>query len=177
MSALAVRIPTALLLCLAAAAVALADGGTVRFSGTLAGIPVTVLTAPTPLRVGPADISVHAPDAPSSAPLEVLVRARPKAASASPATHAASRDHSSNRLFSSALVELDEEGPWEIEVEVRGKDSRGTARFEVVVLPPLPRWRDLAVWIALPILPIGLYVVVQATARRGGDPRRRERSA
>ena len=53
----------------AAPSMALADGGTVRFSEERSGRRITVFSTPTPLAVGPADISVLVQDLESGRPL------------------------------------------------------------------------------------------------------------
>ena len=48
-----------------------------------------------------------------------------------------------------------------IEAEVAGQSGQAAVAFDVDVGAPPPRWTEMALWIALPLVPIGLYVLCQ----------------
>ena len=53
-----------------------------------------------------------------------------------------------------------------ITTEVDGPPGRAVARFELEAAEPLPRWAEMWPWIALPGVPIVLFVVHQLLAKR-----------
>ncbi len=61
-----------------------------------------------------------------------------------------------NQLFQAAAFELPTAGTWRVEMEVSGSASRHT--FPLLVGPPrAPLW-NVAPWILLPFIPIGLFL-------------------
>lgn len=140
--------------------VAWADGGAVRFSERRGDRVVTVFTSPTPLRAGPADVSVLLLDADSGQPvlgIPIVVEARPIQGGSpeirAPATGAAA----TNKLLSAAQLDFAEPGLWQVSIEVQGLSPTPPLSFEVEVAEPLPPWLHFGVWIAWPLVPIGLF--------------------
>lgn len=149
---------------------ALADGGTVRCIEQAGTYRVTVFTDPTPLRVGPAEVSILVQDAADGSLSDdcrvdvtltnievptIVVRA-----SAAP----------TNKLARVAPIELPNAGRWRVDVSITG--PRGSAKvsvpLEVAAAPP--KWRDVLFWILAPVVPIGLFALreVLAVSKRSG---------
>jgi hypothetical protein len=146
--------------------IARADGGVVRASEMAGPYRVTVFTSPTPLRAGVVDISVLVQDSAGITVPDARVRMHvmPTDQSASEATHEATREAATNKLYQAATVELTP-GVWQVRVEVSGEKSSGTIHFDMEVGEPLPAWREMAFWIALPLLPVLLFLLVQWSTR------------
>jgi len=143
-----------------AASIARADGGTVRWSGVSGPYRVCVLTSPEPLRVGPVEVSVVVQRAATGAPIDdpgVEVRLEPIGGDGA-LIREANRQASSTGLFQTAAFELDRPGRWLLEVCIQGPPGESRVATEVAIAERMPRWRDLAGWIAFPALPIGLFV-------------------
>jgi hypothetical protein len=151
-----------------AAASARADGGTVRFSGTGGGYRITVFTAPSPLRVGPADISVLVQDAASGEPLPLaevhlsLTQPHGQTLAARASTEAAT-----NKLLHAAQVELPASGCWDLAVTVEGPHGPVAVDCRFEAAEALPRWRELWPWITWPAAAIALFAIHQLLSRRG----------
>lgn len=142
---------------------AYADGGTVRLSETVGGYRVSAFTAPVPLRAGPVDVSVLVQDAATGQPLS---EARVWVALTSGERYPATPESATNKLFHAAQFELPAAGRYVMEVEVEGLHGPARTRFEVEASEPLPRWAELWLWIALPVVPVGLFAVHQLLVRR-----------
>jgi hypothetical protein len=144
------------------------DGGAVQCSKVVDGCRVTVFTSPTPLRVGPADLSVLLADAATDAPLpKTAVRVRARVAGGGwrswrPATFEAA----TNKLLRMAVIDFSTAGAWQAQVEWNHSGRRAAVQIPIEVGPPLPRWIDLAPWILWPIVPIGLFAVAQRGKHR-----------
>jgi hypothetical protein len=164
-----------------------ADGGTVRMSEKKGGYLITVFTAPAPFRAGPVDISVLVQDAltgelvpqtrvtvrmtktPSVSPPDAggsrrtgVTPVAPELALEYPAT----REAATNKLLHAAQFELPEPGRWQLEVQVEGVHGLAVIGGELEAAPPLPRWRELWLWIGWPALAIALFGIHQVLARR-----------
>lgn len=120
------------------AAPIVANGGTIRVADQPAGpYRVTVMTSPTPMRVGTTDLSVVAtvgvgeqvPDA------TVIVRAVRQGDSAPTITVPATHDLATNKAFYAANVDVTAAGRWTFFVDVRGKEGQGSVQFSADVLP------------------------------------------
>jgi hypothetical protein len=134
--------------------VARADGGTLRLSRTAGAFVVSAFTAPEPLRVGRADVSVlvqnHASgEVQLGANVELRLRAPDGTEQTLPASHAMA----TNRLLQSAQVELSSPGRWQLEVAV---DHQPTVACE---LPVAPRSRIVADhWMPLALPPVCVFL-------------------
>jgi len=158
------RVPTRLLaagaLIVVAATAALADGGLVRVSETAGPFVVTVFTAPTPLRVGRADVSVMVQTAGDrSAVLDAEVELVARAYHTELHT-IATREAATNKLLYAALIDLPAPGAWTIEARVRRGESVAVS-CDVTVEPA--RAAVIAYWpyFAAPALIIAVFALHQ----------------
>ncbi len=145
------------------------DGGLLRLSARSGPYQVTVFTSPTPLRAGPADFSVLLQDATTRAVLpDARIVFRTTSAKGTRATvdHVATSRATTNRLLKAAQFELPSPGTWRVDVLVDGRLGRSDVGFPVEVSAAMPHWLDMAPWIALPIVPIGLFAVHEVLGRR-----------
>src|SRR5258708_3068136 len=95
-----------------------ADGGAVRLSQREGNYQITVLTAPTPLRAGPIDISVLVQNAVNNRLVlegRVAVTATPRDHPARAVCRRATAEAATNKLFRAAEFELSEAGWWDVE--------------------------------------------------------------
>lgn len=146
--------------------VALADGGAVRISETRGDFRITVFTAPTPLAVGPGDVSVLVLDSRSGKPRTDL----PIRVTVFPIDHLertvrvdATTEATTNKLMRAASVTFAEAGVWGIEVAAEGLEP---LRFDVDVGEPPPSWHEMCLWIGWPLLVIGAFAIRQWTRAR-----------
>lgn len=143
-----------------------ADGGVVRWSGRAGAYAVTVFTTPTPLRVGPVDVSVLVQEATTLRPMPdarvVLELTSPDRTSFH---FAATREASANKLMTAAQFDWPCAGRWHVTARIDGKHGQEKAQFDVEVHDPLPHWQELWAWIALPFAVAGLYALLQKYAR------------
>jgi hypothetical protein len=146
---------------------ACADGGTMRMSEKRGGFLITVFTAPAPFRAGPVDISVLVQDAVTGEPVpEARVTVRMAKPGQLALEYPATREAATNKLLHAAQFELPEPGRWQLEVQVDGVHGRAVIVGELEAAAPLPRWRELWLWIAWPALAIALFGIHQVLARR-----------
>ena len=144
------------------------DGGTVRMSEKRGDLLITVFSAPTPLRVGPVDISVLVQNALTGAPVpQMPVTVRMTKAGQLALEHRATREAATNKLLQAAQFELPEPGGWQLEVQVEGLHGLAVIGGEVEAAERLPRWRDLWPWIGWPAVAIVLFAIHPLLARRG----------
>src|SRR5262245_6074967 len=100
-----------------------ADGGAVRLSQREGNYQITVLTAPTPLRAGPIDVSVLVQTADTNALVsdaKVTVNATRRGHPGQAVSHLATTEEATNKLFRAANFELHHPGSWEFEVTIDG---------------------------------------------------------
>jgi len=143
-----------LLLCIAPAA--WADGGFVRASERMGAYTVTVFTAPTPLRVGAADVSVLVQQPDGGVVLDVPIAVTMRGGDV--VLHAdATRAQATNKLLHAALLEIPAPGAWRVDVRVAGETL--TLTFDVAAAPP--RWQTYWAYLALPFVGLGLFIVHQ----------------
>jgi hypothetical protein len=160
----------------AASSPVLGDGGTLRFSGRRGDRLVTVFTAPAPLRAGPIDLSVLVQDAETGRPITNLpidVQGQQIGHAQTTIRAAATPGAATNKLLRAARLELSEPGRWHFDVYVQGVDRSQPIGFDVEVAQPPPPWLNMSLWIAWPLVPIGLFAIHQFRLRRraGGDVR------
>jgi hypothetical protein len=137
-----------------------ADGGAVRLTERVGEYRVTVFTAPTPLCVGPVDISVLVQDANTSATAPELPITIRLAQGEREIVASATRAAATNKLFQAAQVEVPAAGIWSCEVRIAEHEP---VRFDLEVVEPAARWTEMWFWLTLPAFIIGLFVVVQST--------------
>jgi hypothetical protein len=138
----------------------LADGGTVRLSEQQGNYQITMLTAPTPLRAGPIDISVLTQKADTHELVldgQVSIKATRRGHPGSSISQFATAEAATNKLFRAANFELREPGWWDVEVSIDGPLGNVGARVELQVAQPLPTWLSLWPWFGWPTLVIALF--------------------
>jgi hypothetical protein len=153
----------------AASSPALGDGGTLRFSGRRGDRVVTVFTTPTPLSAGPIDLSVLVQDRQTGRPitdLSIEVHAQPLGKAKQPIRALATSELATNKLFRAARLELTEPGRWHFDVFVLGVDQAQPIGFNVEVAQPSSSWLEMSLWVAWPLVPIGLFAIAQFRLRR-----------
>jgi hypothetical protein len=146
---------------------AIADGGSLRFSGEEGGYRINVFTTPTPFRAGAVDISVLVQDASTGdlmTPVKVTIRMMKPGRLA--LEYPATTEAATNKLFRAAQFELPEPGRWALDVEVQGSHGMAAIGGELDAAEPLPRWKELWPWISWPALAIALFGIHQFLARR-----------
>ena len=160
-----------------------ADGGTVQLVERHGDYQISVFTAPAPPRAGTVDVSVLVQDVASGQPVPdiettvTLTRVAPVSGSRSPAPIqvTATRAAATNKLLQSALVELPEQGEWNVQVTSVTAGEPIEVSFTIAAAPPLPRWLSQWVWFSWPALAVGVFVVHRALVARG-QQRTRDRA-
>jgi hypothetical protein len=130
---------------------------------------ITVFTTPTPMRVGPVDISVLVLDAATGEPAldaQVAVKATHGGPNGITLCHAATTDAATNKLYHAAILELPEPGWWNVEVSIDGSLGKAQVRFELESAESLPHWLTVWPWIGWPVLAIVLFGVHQVLVKR-----------
>jgi hypothetical protein len=133
------RFLAGLLLC---AGILFADGGAIQFQGPAGPFDVTVFGAPTPLRIGTADLSVLVKKTAGGTPILdadvtlhlvktvdgkiIEVTARP--------TH----EKASNKLLYAANMRIPSNGSWRVDVVVKQGSTSAQISGRMFVLPPQP---------------------------------------
>ena len=156
------------LLVVALAAAAWADGGMVRLSQTSGRFTITVFSAPTPLRAGAIDLSVLVQTAPGGAPLldaSVSVALRPGNDPARELTAVATHEAATNQLLYAALLRLPTPGLWSVEVRVDAE----RVRFEMEAAPALPDALTFWPYLALPFAALAVFGLHQWLVLRRVD--------
>ncbi len=165
-----------------------ANGGTIQVSSEPVGpYEVTVLTSPSPLVAGTADITVAVIDprivSPSQDPTaldaQVEVTAQPADNSSPPASFPATHDQATNKLLYQANVALPSSGQWQFTVRVSGPDGGGSVQFAADVSPSLFAMDPTQfICTAIPVLiivTVGIVALVrsrrkQSTPGSGSEP-------
>jgi hypothetical protein len=140
---------------LVAIGLVLADGGLAQFQGEAGGFVITVFSAPVPLRVGLADLTVMVQEAGDrSDVLDCDVTLHLSKPGEEKISVAAKRAQAGNKLLYAAHPVLRKAGRWNVSVEI--KERRETARVngELTVLPELPP--SIAYWPYFAVLPIAV---------------------
>jgi hypothetical protein len=153
---------------------ALADGGSMRLAEEKGGYRITIFTAPTPFRAGAVDISALVQDASTGVlltPVKVTIRMTKPGRPA--LEYPATTEAATNKLFRAAQFELPESGRWEMQVEVEGSHGLAVIGGELEAAEPLPRWRELWLWIGWPALATALFGIHEW--RRARRPSRNDR--
>jgi hypothetical protein len=154
------------------------DGGTVRYYDRLGDFCVSVFTSPTPLRVGPADVSVLIQDANTGEPvLDAQVALSAKLQNRPEVTlHVlATTTGATNKLLHVATLEFPEEGSWEVTLDLVSPKVEDQARLLLEVTEPLPLARAWNAWYWWPLAPITLFSAHQFLVHRRGYLRARGR--
>jgi hypothetical protein len=167
---------------LASALCARADGGSVLSQQKAGPWLVTLFGSPTPLRAGPADLSVMIQDAATGAPVldqsvsvKVQATATPgseawmppccsmkQSAGVVAATHAAAQ----NKLLYAANVILPASGPHDVIVQIGKADDAEILEAKLDVQPPAPPLSNYWAFLAAPPLLVGAFALNQRLRRR-----------
>lgn len=158
-------------------AVALGDGGAVRLMEQQGGLRLAVFTSPTPLRAGPADVSVlllHAETGQLVDQAEVTLTLTCRDAPEATLRASATTKAATNKLLRAAPVDLPCAGWWDVEVSFAAAGESGQAHFSMVAGPPLPHWLIVWPWFTWPIGAIALFgihraLVFRAKAAKAGS--------
>lgn len=151
----------------ASAGPAFADGGTLRLTRAAGPFVVTLFTAPEPLVVGDADVSVLVQQRGSSAVLlDATVELHARAPDSTELLLHPSHATAGNRLLQSALLPLPQPGAWRLTVEVRHGSDAATVACELLVGSATPRLAAQWPPLALPPLAIVLYLWRERLLRR-----------
>lgn len=162
------------LLILAIASAARGDSGLVRLSETVDPWQITVMTDPTPLREGLADISVLVQDAPSGeAILDAVVMLELKhAQSGLTLSTEATRQQADNRLLYAAKFIIPSAGQWDVQTHVQHDRAERIVTWSFIAAPPLPPLAVIWPWILPAFIAIALYAANQRLRRSPGAPQR-----
>ena len=145
-----------------------ADGGTVQLRKEVGDLVITVFTSPTPLSIGPVDLSLLLQNRNGLDPiLDATVSLVLVHADSNIEFHARpSREQARNKLLYAAPVMLSQPGEWRISVTVlrNGKEAAAVGTLEVA--PAADRSLSLAGFLAFPPIMIMLFVVREGLLRR-----------
>jgi hypothetical protein len=152
-----------------------ADGGTLRLSQADGPFVISVFTAPAPLRVGTADVSVLVQRrAGGAVQLDAIVELRTRAPDGTLAVQPASRAQATTGILYAALLALSSPGRWQLTTVVRHQQSDAAVTCDLLVEREAPRLPDNALPLALPALVIFLFLSRERLRRkrqRGWDGR------
>ena len=144
-----------------------ADGGTLRLSQAEGPFVISVFTAPAPLRVGTADVSVLVQRRAGSAVLlDATVELRARAPDGTVTVQPASRARANTGLLQSALLALDAPGRWRLTTVVRHQQSSATVTCDLSVEREAPRLTEHALPLVLPALGVFLFSLRERLRRR-----------
>ena len=138
-------------------------GGEVRLMEKAGPFLITVFSDPTPLRVGPVDLSVLVQDGDSGRPIldaEVTVRLQERGAGGPSILSQATRQNATNKLLYAALVDLPASGLWELQVTAQRQAQAADVACMVTVGPPrsVPRsWWQYAAILSAMIVGVALH--------------------
>jgi hypothetical protein len=157
-----------------AQATAWADGGTVQLHQEAGDFVITIFTSPSPLSVGPVDISVLLQNRDGLQPeLDAKVSLVLRSEESGLELQARpTREQARNKLLYAGPVTLSEPGKWHIVVTVfqNGKEIDTAGILDVVAAPD--KAPSYAGYIAFPPVMIGLFMVRELLIRRksqGGE--------
>ena len=143
------------------AGLARADGGTIRIQEDAGPFRITVWSAPEPLRVGAADLSVLVQRRGEGSPsLDAEVELRLDGPEAQPPIEArATREQATNELLYAAAVTLPAAGTWRLRASVREGADAVEVAGDLPVAPPLPRLWTLWPYLALPPAAVAAFAL------------------
>jgi hypothetical protein len=156
------------ILLILAQAPAWADGGRVQLRQETGDLVITVFTSPTPLSVGPVDISLLLQNRNGLDPvLDASVSLDLAHADSNIEFHARpSREQARNKLLYAAPVIFSRPGKWRMSVTVRRNEKEVAAAGTLDVAPSPGRELSLAGYLAFPPITIMLFVARERLLRR-----------
>lgn len=157
------------------------DLGALVARGDLGEDRITVLAAPSPLRVGRISLSVSLQPARKSShsrTTEVDLTFHPPAGHPVGDAHhhaaaiqtQASEEQSTHPGMLGATIELHQAGTWRVEVKSPQSGKEGVFFFDLEVGPPASPWIDYGVAFALPIVGILIFIWHQRRSLAGKRP-------
>jgi len=156
------------LLCVLAADLARADGGAVRIEAEAAPFRITVMSAPEPLRVGAADLSVLVQRLEGGPPaLDAKVELRLDGPAQEPPIQVrATREQATNKLLYAAAVTFPAAGTWTLRATVRQGGDAVEVAGELPVVGPPPRLWTLWPYLAFPPAVVAGFALREWLRRR-----------
>jgi hypothetical protein len=145
-----------------------ADGGTVQLRKEAGDLVITVFTSPSPLSVGPVDISLLLQNRDGLEPVldaNVFVFLRENASGAEFQAHP-TREQATNKLLYAAPVMFSKAGRWEIAITVERNGQETGVGGILDVAPTRNKAVSYAGYIAFPPIVIVLFVVRERLIRR-----------
>ena len=144
-----------------------ADGGIVLWQRTTGPFTVTAFTTQSPLRMGPADISILVESAGEARPVmdaQVFIELTNEADAtvSAEATHRQAR----NKLLYCSLINLPEAGNWRMKTIVEHGGERAEMLGDLTVIRPQPMLLSYWKLIAFPPVIIILFIINQSLRRR-----------
>jgi cytochrome c oxidase assembly factor CtaG len=146
-------------------------GGEVRLMEKAGPFVITVFSDPTPLRVGPVDISVMVQDGDSGRPIldaEVTVRLQERGTGGPPIITQATRQNATNKLLYAALVNLPAPGLWGLQVTTQYQEQAADVTCMVTAAAPRSTLRSRWPYAALLSAMIGSVALHHWHRRRRG---------
>ena len=145
-----------------------ADGGTVQLRKEAGDLVITVFTSPSPLSVGPMDISLLLQNRNGLDPvLDASVSLVLVHADSNIEFHARpSREQARNKLLYAAPVIFSRPGKWRMSITIRRNEKEVAAAGTLDVAPSPGRELSLAGFLAFPPIMIMLFVVRERLLRR-----------
>jgi nitroreductase len=159
-----------LLFILTIAAAASGDSGLVRLSQLAEPWRITVMTDPTPIREGLADIAVLVQDAESGAAiLDAAVTLDLRSdANGLRLSLQATRAQADNRLLYAAKFVVPASGDWTVRTTVQQGDTTAVVDWSMTVAPPLPPLASIWPWLLPAAVALVLYAANQRLRRSRG---------
>ena len=147
---------------------AFADGGAVQLRKEVGDLVITVFTSPTPLSVGPVDLSLLLQNRNGLDPvLDASVSLVLVHADSNIEFHARpSREQARNKLLYAAPVIFSRPGKWRMSLTARRNEKEVVAMGTLDVAPSPGRELSLAGFLAFPPVMILLFVVRERLLRR-----------
>ena len=140
-----------------------ADGGLLRAREAAGPFIVSIFTAPEPLRVGPADVSVIVQSSKGDVLTDAVVDILFESAThpVEPRRARATHDAASNKLAQAAVVDLPVAGEWTLIVSVASNGNEARVTHLLRVAPAASRMRVAWPWLLAPPVFIALVAVHQ----------------
>ena len=145
---------------------AFADGGAVVFSGESGPVRATLFVEPVPPRVGQFDLSLLLQDRASLEPIAaygamLTLTSEAVEGDVEQIETVMDRGSATNALLQSALIETERAGRWQVTLvvdQVNRSAHEYSFSFPLEVAPRRARFWDVAIWIALPLIPLLLFL-------------------
>ncbi len=152
--------------------IARADGGVVMCQRTSAAFTITLFSTETPLRPGPADLSVLLEQPDGRSPIldaQVFIELKHEAGMIIRAE--ATRSQARNKLLYCSLINLPAAGHWKIRLHISRGNTRAEMLSDLVVAAPQPVFLSHWELIAVPPITIILFILNQWLRRRAFNER------